>query len=143
MAYKAGDYTFFLYAYGTKDIPSQELKDMLLFLVDSSEENAKNEDLRAVRTMMNEIKSNSEIGVKHMIASEHDRDVFVRGYERGYECGKELGKKFTKSVLRLEQEGNDISEIAEKLQIGEDEVRMIIKVSKDYNIEELDSNRKL
>ena len=120
---------------------------MLLFLVDSSEENAKNEDLRAVRTMMNEIKSNSEIGVKHMIASEHDRDVFVRGYERGYECGyergKELGKKFTKSVLRLEQEGNDISEIAEKLQIGEDEVRMIIKVSKDYNIEELDSNRKL
>lgn len=112
---------------------------MLLFLVDSSEENAKNEDLRAVRTMMNEIKSNSEIGVKHMIASEHDRDVFVRGYERG----KELGKKFTKSVLRLEQEGNDISEIAEKLQIGEDEVRMIIKVSKDYNIEELDSNRKL
>lgn len=135
MAYKDGDYTFFLYAYGTKD--------MLLFLVDSSEENAKNEDLRAVRTMMNEIKSNSEIGVKHMIASEHDRDVFVRGYERGYECGKELGKKFTKSVLRLEQEGNDISEIAEKLQIGEDEVRMIIKVSKDYNIEELDSNRKL
>ena len=65
------------------DIPSQELKDMLLFLVDSSEENSKNEDLRAVRTMMNEIKSNSEIGVKHMIAMEHDRDIMVRGFERG------------------------------------------------------------
>ena len=41
MPYEDGDYTFFLYAYGTKDITSQELKDMLLFLVDSSEENAK------------------------------------------------------------------------------------------------------
>lgn len=62
-----------------------------------------------------------------MIASEHDREVFVRGFERG----KELGMKFTKSVLRLEQEGYEISEIAEKLQIGEDEVRMIIKYSRD------------
>ena len=38
MPYEDGDYAFFLYAYGTKDITSQELKDMLLFLVDSSEE---------------------------------------------------------------------------------------------------------
>lgn len=61
MPYDDGDLTYFLYAYGTKGIPSQELKDMLLFLVDSSEENAKNEDLRAVRAMMDEIKQNSEV----------------------------------------------------------------------------------
>ena len=68
---------------------------------------------------MNEIKSNSEIGVKHMIAMEHDRDIMVRGMERGV--------KLTKSVLRLEQEGYGVREIAEELQISEDEVRKIIE----------------
>ena len=117
MPYDDGDLTYFLYAYGTKEIPSQELKDMLLFLVDSSEENAQNEDLRAVRAMMDEIKQNSEVEVKHMIAAEHERDILACGIEQ--ETLRLLQAKLAK--------GKDIATIADELEATEEEILALIK----------------
>ena len=65
--------------------------------------------------------------MKHMITSERERELFVRGYERGLQQGIEMGRQLVKSVLRLENEGYEVSDIAEKLQISEDEVRQIIE----------------
>ncbi len=58
MAYEDGDLTYFIYTGRTKSIPSQELKNMLSFLVDSSDDNAISSELAAVRAMMNDIKHN-------------------------------------------------------------------------------------
>lgn len=123
MPYDDGDLTYFLYAFGTKEIPSQELKDMLLFLVDSSEENAKNEELRAVRAMMDEIKQNSEVEVKHMIAMEHERDILISGIEQGIEQGIE--KTLLNQVTKKLSKGKDIATIAEELEVTEEEIRAL------------------
>ena len=90
---------------------------MLLFLVDSSEENAKNEDLRAVRAMMDEIKQNSEVEVKHMIAAEHERDILACGIEQ--ETLRLLQAKLAK--------GKDIATIADELEATEEEILALIK----------------
>ena len=89
---------------------------MLLFLVDSSEENAKNEDLRAVRAMMDEIKQNSEVEVKHMIAAEHERDILTCGIEQGIE--QTLRNLIKKKLAR----GKDVATIAEELEVTEEEI---------------------
>ncbi|MGN0390189.1 MAG: hypothetical protein ACI4L2_05185 [Wujia sp.] len=94
---------------------------MLLFLVDSSEENAKNEDLRAVRAMMDEIKQNSEVEVKHMIAAEHERDILTCGIEQGIE--QTLLNLIKKKLAR----GKDVATIAEELEVTEEEIRTLME----------------
>lgn len=94
---------------------------MLLFLVDSSEENAKNEDLRAVRAMMDEIKQNSEVEVKHMIAAEHERDILTCGIEQGIE--QTLLNQVNKKLAR----GKDIATIAQELEVTEEEIRALME----------------
>ena len=94
---------------------------MLLFLVDSSEENAKNEDLRAVRAMMDEIKQNSEVEVKHMIAAEHERDILTCGIEQGIE--QTLRNLIKKKLAR----GKDVATIAEELEVTEEEIRTLME----------------
>lgn len=129
MPYDDGDVTYFLYAYGRKDIPSQELQDMLLFLVDSSKENAKSEELEAVRTMMDEIKHNSEVEVKYMNAMEHDRQVHCRGYEEGKVDGIEQGiERSTLTLLKAKLiKGKNIPTIAEEMETDEAEIRSLIE----------------
>ena len=94
---------------------------MLLFLVDSSEENAKNEELRAVRAMMDEIKQNSEVEVKHMIAAEHERDILTCGIEQGIE--QTLLNLIKKKLAR----GKDVATIAEELEVTEEEIRTLME----------------
>ena len=94
---------------------------MLLFLVDSSEENAKNEDLRAVRAMMDEIKQNSEVEVKHMIAAEHERDILTCGIEQGIE------QNILKLLKAKLAKGKEIATIADELEATEEEILALIE----------------
>lgn len=91
MLYDDGDVTIFLYPYGTKDIPSKKLQDMLLFLVDSSEANASTKDLERVHGMVNRIKQSREMGVKYMHTWERERHIREEGREEGLVEGREEG----------------------------------------------------
>ena len=120
MDYNDGDLTYFLYAYGNKDIPRKELRDMLQFLVDSSDKNATNEDLVAIRAMMNEIKHNSEVEVKYMNAMEHERQILARGIKQGIEQN-------TFSLIKAKlAKGKDISTIAQELETTENQIQILI-----------------
>ncbi len=93
MTYDDGDLTYFIYTNGTKNVPSQELKNMLSFLVDSSDNNATSENLAAVRAMMDEIKHNHRIGVKYMHTWEREQHIRQEALEQGIKEGIEQGIK--------------------------------------------------
>lgn len=57
MDYNDGATTLFLYAKGTKSIPSQRVADMLNFIIESTEENARKANLSNIQKMINQIKS--------------------------------------------------------------------------------------
>jgi hypothetical protein len=63
MSYNDGSKTLYLYAYGKKDIPSQDLADMLKYMADSKKENVVNSNLKDIQGMMDDIKMDSEKGL--------------------------------------------------------------------------------
>lgn len=89
MDYNDGATTLFLYAKGTKNIPSQRVADMLNFIIDSTEENAQKANLSNIQKMINQIKSDDGMEEKFMLSWE-EQDYFE---EQGYLKGKEEGIK--------------------------------------------------
>ncbi len=120
MNYDDGDLTYFIYTGGTKNVPSQELKNMLSFLVDSSDDNATTEDLAAVRAMMNEIKHNHRIGVKYMHTWEREQHIRQEGIEQGIEAN------VVKLITVKLSKGKSIPDIAQEIEENESRVRELI-----------------
>ncbi len=128
MNYDDGDLTYFIYTGGTKNVPSQELKNMLSFLVDSSDDNATTEDLAAVRAMMNEIKHNRRIGVKYMHTWEREQHIRKEALEQGIEQGIVQGEEATlvRQISTKLSKGRSIPDIAEALEEPEARVAELI-----------------
>lgn len=93
MLYEDGDTTIYLYAYGTKEIPSQRLADMLKFMVESTRENAEKAGLENIQTMLEDIKRNSKIGVKYVQSWEEKMYYTEKGYKEGHEAGVKEGRQ--------------------------------------------------
>ena len=115
--YDDGELTYYLYAYGTKNIPSQELKDMLKFLVDSSKENAKNDRLVQVRTMMDRIQYSREVEIKYMHT--YSREMYIR--KEGYDA--HLLSQIQKKLER----GMTIQQIADEVEESVETVKRIVE----------------
>ena len=112
VSYEDGAKKIFLYTKGAQGNPSQELREMLQYIEDSTAENVKNEAIAAVHGIVTRIKSNREVGVNYMKSWE--REAMVReeehtaGLEEGLEEGLERGilvktisqirKKFVKGI---------------------------------------------
>ena len=106
IGYDDGLTTIYLYTKGTEGNPSQELKDMLKYIENSTEENAVNEDLAAMHGLINRIKHDGEVGVRYMQSWEREAMVREEGYKDGFSEGKfqgELQGKI-KSILELLQD---------------------------------------
>ena len=107
MPYNDGATTIFLNAYGTKDIPSKKLSDMLKYLVDSSEDNAVNPELIKLHNMTKVIKDNSMIEVKYMQSWE-EKEYYKQqgikiGLEKGISQGISQGKLISLAETILEE----------------------------------------
>lgn len=102
MPYDDGDTTIFLYTRGRKEIPSQELQDMLKFLEDSSSANATNGRLENIHNMIDEIKSNRRIGVRYMHTWDREYHIRKESREEGRAEGRILAiyKLLKKNVDR-------------------------------------------
>ena len=64
-----------------------------------------------------------------MTVAQFSRDdmLLYQGREEGLEQGREEGIRLTKSVLRLDNEGYAVSDIATELRISVEEVRKILE----------------
>ena len=94
--YNDGVRTLFLYTdeeYGG----SPELKRLLTYIKHSTAENAADEELKTLHAMIEQIKGNSEIGVKYMhvreMMADTIKDAIDKGMKQGIEQGIEQGRE--------------------------------------------------
>jgi predicted transposase/invertase (TIGR01784 family) len=87
MPYNDGSKTLYLYAYGKKDIPSQELANLLKYMAESTKENVVNQNLKDIQGMMDDIKMDSEKGVHYMQSWEIENICFEKGVAQGHATG--------------------------------------------------------
>lgn len=92
--YNDGVRTLFLYTDGEYG-GSPELKRLLTYIKHSTAENAADEELKTLHAMIEQIKGNSEIGVKYMhvreMMADTIKDAIDKGIEQGIEQGMEVG----------------------------------------------------
>ena len=113
MEYRDGAKTIYLYTRGTKEIPSQSLKNMLSFLEESSSENATDTGLMDVKNMMDTIKHDHKIGVKYMHTLERERAIRREGEIEGEAKGVNL----LSNAIKLARE-NSIKTVTELVKQG-------------------------
>jgi hypothetical protein len=83
MSYNDGSKTLYLYAYGKKDIPSQELANLLKYMAESTKENVVNQNLKDIQGMMDDIKMDTQKGVRYMQSWEIENICFEKGVAQG------------------------------------------------------------
>lgn len=80
MKYEDGALNLFLYARGTHGIISQELKNLLQYLEDTTWQTAVSESLREVQSMVDKIKCDKEVSISYM--KSYERDWMMRNEGR-------------------------------------------------------------
>jgi hypothetical protein len=83
MPYNDGSKTLYLYTYGKKEIPSQDLADMLKYMAESKKENVVNQNLEDIQGMMDDIKMDTGKGVRYMQSWEIENICFEKGVAQG------------------------------------------------------------
>lgn len=80
MKYDDGAQNLFLYTKGKNGIISQELKDLLQYFESTTWNNAVNNPLREVQSMVDSIKHNKEVSISYM--KSYERDQMIRNEGR-------------------------------------------------------------
>ena len=87
MPYEDGALTLFLYTKGRIGIPSEEVKQLLAYMENSSAENATNNFLQELHDMVEHVKHDEEVSIRYMRMMEDERDLLERGRQMGIEEG--------------------------------------------------------
>jgi len=91
MPYEDGALTLFLYTRGKVGVPSEEVKQLLAYMEESSLENATNEFLQTLHGMVEHVKHDEEVSIRYMRMMEDERDLLERGRRMGIQEGLEKG----------------------------------------------------
>ena len=91
MEYDDGAVTYFLYTKGKRGIPNEKIKKILHFLEKSDYDNAKDAGMEDALQMIDEIRKNSQIGVKFMHTWDYMNHLRMEAVEEGLAEGIEKG----------------------------------------------------
>lgn len=84
-------------------------KRLLTYIKHSTAENATDTELETLHAMIEQIKGNSEIGVKYMhvreMMADTIKDAIDKGMKQGIEQGIEQGREFYDKVLEIDVNG--------------------------------------
>ena len=89
LPYEDGAETLFLY---TKGDPPRELRELLQYMEDSTEENARSEELKTLHRMVTEVKRDGEVGFAYMQSFEREQRVREEARLEGLTEGLSEGK---------------------------------------------------
>ena len=89
LPYEDGAETLFLY---TKGDPPRELRELLQYMEDSTEENARSEELKTLHRMVTEVKRDGEVGFAYMKSFEREQRVREEARLEGLTEGLSEGK---------------------------------------------------
>ena len=88
LPYEDGAETLFLY---TKGDPPRELRELLQYMEDSTEENARSEELKTLHRMVTEVKRDGEVGFAYMKSFEREQRVREEARQEGLSEGRREG----------------------------------------------------
>ena len=91
MPYEDGARSIFLYTKGTEGNPPEELRGLLRYIEDSSEENAVTENLKELHRMVTAVKRDREVGLAYMKSFEREQRIREQSREEGYKEGRQEG----------------------------------------------------
>ena len=110
---------------GKKDIPSQKLQNMLRYLVDSREENAKDEDLKRLSQMLKNVKANKRVGEQYMHTWMREQHIREEAKQEGMEEGAE--QLLVQLICTKLNAGMDVPTIAKDLVQKEEYIEELIE----------------
>ena len=91
LPYEDGAETLFLYTKGMKGDPPRELRELLRYMEDSTEENAGSEGLKTLHRMVTEVKRDGEVGFAYMKSFEREQRVREEARQEGLSEGRREG----------------------------------------------------
>lgn len=112
MPYDDGARTIFLYTKGTEGNPPKELKQLLQYMEHTTEENAKNDNLRNIQQMINIVKQDKEVSLEYMKVFEREEMLIQQGIQQGRQ---EEQINTERERQRAEQEKNRADRLEEEL----------------------------
>ena len=96
--YDDGAKKIFLYTKGEEGNPSQELKDMLKYIENTTQNNITNQDIESIHKLVEKIKRKREVGINYMKSWEHDQWMRDEGRTEGQDRINEL-------IIKLSEAG--------------------------------------
>lgn len=91
--YEDGVKKLFLYTKGIEGSPSQELKEMLKYMENSTLENVTNPNIEAIHDYVQEVKQDREAGIQYMKSWEREEMIRKEGHQKGVRAGvKQINK---------------------------------------------------
>ena len=110
---------------GKKDIPSQKLQNMLRYLVDSREENAKDEDLKRLSQMLKNVKANKRVGEQYMHTWMREQHIREEAKQEGME-------ETTKDIIRnMYRNGFSLTQIMTATNVTKELIARIVAQETD------------
>ena len=92
LPYEDGARTIFLYTKGTEGNPSKELRELLYYMENTTEENAVNDSLKSIQQMVNLVKHDKEVSLNYMKTFEWEQMLIKQGQEQGRMQGRLQGQ---------------------------------------------------
>ncbi len=123
MPYEDGALSVFLYTKGTEGNPPRELKQLLQYMENTSEENACNEELRKIHRMVQHVKRKRETELAYMQLYEIVRRERRTAQREGREEGRVEGRA-EDIVLILENVGMVPEELRKRIMEEKDEEKL-------------------
>lgn len=117
--YDDGAKKIFLYTNGTKGNASQNLRDMLKYIEETTDNNVTNQDINAIHQIVQKVKHKKEVGIRYMKSWEHDAMCREEGLQEGLQLGLREGIEALISTcqeFKLSRE-ETVSRIREKLSL--------------------------
>ena len=82
ISYDDGAKKIFLYTKGTEGNPSQELKDVLKYIENSTQNNIANPNIESIHRLVEKVRRKREVGINYMKSWEHDKWMREEGQDR-------------------------------------------------------------
>ena len=129
--YEDGTRTIYLYTKGTVGNPGKNLRDMLQYLENSTEENIKNKDIETIHHLMMDVKQDAKVGI-----------AFMKSWEREYMLKREGEiKNLTKLVIKKIRKNLPVVDICNQLETDERTIRPIydvaVRYAPDYDLDKI------
>lgn len=112
--YEDGARTIFLYTKGTKGNLSENIKQLLHYMEDTRNENAKNEDLRNIQEMVDVVKENRELRTNYMKLYEKEQR-FIRQINKEHQRAERERQRAEQEQQRADALANELTRLKEEL----------------------------